>query len=125
MLMHFHLDLLDFYRGKISIRRIHVLIWRLLKMYGQSALAEALLGEQASWSNTNYILADLADRLEAANYIFIEAHKAENASNPTPTPYPRPGMKYDSETSHELIQGDRHEWATAQDLNGFLTMLGG
>lgn len=121
MLMHFHLDLLDYYRGGISIRRLNVLVWRLLKMHGRSAVAEALLGEQARWGNAEYILADIADRLDAGNFLFIEANKAEGTDNPMPKPYPRPGV----DMSMYEINEDATRFASNEEIVGFLSMLGG
>jgi hypothetical protein len=94
-------------------------------MHGRSAVAEAYIGEQASWSNTDYILADIRDSIEAGNYLFLSAHKSEDYQMPDFQPYPRPGLDpsllvYRTEAESEP------DWASAQDIAGlFKRMHGG
>lgn len=50
------MDLLDFYRGTLSARRLIILIRHLP---ADSALARALNDNQTPWSTTDHLLADL------------------------------------------------------------------
>lgn len=114
--MHFHgVDLHDLFAGRMSFRRLSVLVNRLMVMYGKSALSEALLGEPAHWSNEEYMLADVIDRLEIGNWLMTEVHKSEDTSNPVPKPYPRPGMSAESESLNELTTNEP-EMASAHEL---------
>lgn len=115
LLMHFGIDLCEFWAGgKLSLRRLRVLILRLLAMHGQSAVSEAYLGEKASWSNEAYIMADIRDSIEAGNYLFLSAHKSEGYKMPDFQPYPRPGLDF----SQLVTKSDEPEadWASAQDI---------
>lgn len=122
LLMHFGIDLRDLFTGRLSFRRLGVLINRLVGMYGQSAVSVALLGEAARWSNTEYLIADLIDRVEILNWLTTEIHKSPNTSNPIPEPHPRPGM---SREGGELINTPESEpqMATAQDLSDWFAKL--
>lgn len=112
LLMHFGIDLRDFWTGALSLRRLKVLIYRLLKMHGRSAVSEAVLGEQASWSNLEYILADLRDSIEAGNHLFLSAHKSEEYQMPDFRPYPRPGL----DLSQSVTNSEADNWASAEDI---------
>lgn len=90
-------------------------------MHGRSALSEAVVGEQASWGNVEYILADLRDSIEAGNHMFLSAHKAEGYQMPDFRPYPRPGL----DLSQSVIHSEPAEMATAQDLQQFFNQLRG
>lgn len=50
------MDLLDFYRGDMSVRRLRVLVRQLP---AESALVRALNDGHAPWSNTDHRIADL------------------------------------------------------------------
>lgn len=120
LLMHFGLDLGDFWSGGLSLRRLKVLIFRLLKMHGLSAVCEAVLGEQASWSNVEYMLADLRDSIEAGNYLFLSAHRSEDYVMPDFRTYPRPGLELS-----ELVSNPEPEWATADDIADLFKLMHG
>jgi len=115
---HFGIDLGGFWTRKLSLRRLLVLIRRLLRMHGRSALSEALIGEQAAWSNIEYILADLRDSIEVGNYLFLSAHKSEGYRMPDFQPYPRPGLDLS-----QRFEEPEPEWATAQDLMNFFSQV--
>lgn len=87
-------------------------------MNGRSALSEALIGEQAAWSNIEYILADLRDSIEVGNYLFLSAHKSEGYRMPDFQPYPRPGLDLS-----QRFEEPEPEWATAQDLMNFFSQV--
>lgn len=87
----FHIDILDYYRGKLSLRRVFVLLTRLMSMAGRSALASAL-DIRAEWSTSEYMIAEVIDRLELSNWLAIEINSEKN-DVPQPVPMPRPGHK--------------------------------
>lgn len=93
MLQHFGVDLLDLWRGRLSLRRISVLIGSLLRQTGRSVLA-AVVDESAEWSESDYLLARISDSLELSNWLFIQANSGEDSNDiPAPTPLPRPGQE--------------------------------
>ncbi|MEU1881892.1 hypothetical protein ABZ470_31720 [Streptosporangium sp. NPDC020072] len=108
---------MDFYRGRVSLRRLLVVINRLLQMHGRSALAVALLGDVALWSNTDYLIADAIDRIEVTNWLLVEINKSEGTNNPFPDPYPRPG--YVAPSEKEVAQS----FASAHEIHGVLAGL--
>ncbi|MEU9404777.1 hypothetical protein AB0E08_03590 [Streptomyces sp. NPDC048281] len=90
MLEYFGVDLLDLWRGRLSIRRIGVLIDSLMKKPGRSTLMMAM-DERASWSESEYLLARLSDAAELQNYLFIKANAESSDDLEVPTPITRPG----------------------------------
>ncbi|MBE1498012.1 hypothetical protein H4696_005112 [Amycolatopsis lexingtonensis] len=84
------MDLLDYYRGKLTPRRLRVLIRHLPR---ESALVRALHGEAAEWGLTEHLLAGAVDELAVGNWLFVAANSAEGADQPDrPRPVPRPGV---------------------------------
>lgn len=93
LLQHFGVDLLDLWRGRLSLRRVSVLINSLIRQGGRSVLA-ASLDESAAWSESEYLLARVSDALELSNYLFIQANSGEETNDyPPPEPLPRPGQE--------------------------------
>jgi hypothetical protein len=91
LLEFFGVDLLDLWRGQLSLRRIGVLIDSLMRKTGRSVLLMAM-DERSSWSESDYLLARVSDALELSNFLFIKANAGEDADDlETPTPIPRPG----------------------------------
>jgi hypothetical protein len=83
-------DLLDHYRGRLTARRLRVLIQHLPV---ESALARAMHGEEARWGLTEHLLASAVDQLAAGNWMFAAVHTSEDSSAPErPEPIPRPGL---------------------------------
>ncbi|MFC9649206.1 hypothetical protein [Streptomyces sp. NPDC056937] len=83
------MDLLDWHRGRISARRLAVLIEHMPR---DSAISHALHGDAAEWTVTDYLLAAAVDHLAAANWMFAAVNTDENADPPeAPIPVPRPG----------------------------------
>ncbi|GAA2665201.1 hypothetical protein [Nonomuraea recticatena] len=111
--------------GTLTLRRILVLVNRLLGMLGKSALAVALLGEAASWSNEEYILADLYDEIAVGNWMFVTAHRTDDqASIPTPPPYRRPGHSAEPANDESTYDPPPPEqFATAVEIHGVLSSL--
>lgn len=85
------MDLLDYYRGRLSPRRLRVLIRYLPR---DSALVRAVHGPVADWGPVEHLLASTVDELAAANWLFVSANLPENAdSPPRPDPVSRPGAE--------------------------------
>ncbi|MEF3112420.1 hypothetical protein [Streptomyces chrestomyceticus] len=93
LLEFFGIDLLDLWRGELSLRRLHVLISSLLSRQGSGALVRAV-DESAMWSHESYLLARISDALEASNYLFIQANSTEEDFGvDPPQPVWRPGAE--------------------------------
>ncbi|MGW5773109.1 hypothetical protein ACWEVY_28655 [Streptomyces longwoodensis] len=91
LLQHFGVDFLDLWRGRLSLRRVSVLINSLLSQPGRSVLAAAA-DESAVWGESEYLLARVSDALELSNYLFYQANSGEDADDwPIPVPLQRPG----------------------------------
>ncbi|WP_344500052.1 hypothetical protein [Streptomyces enissocaesilis] len=85
------MDLLDWHRGRLTARRLAVLIKHMPR---DSALLSETDGEAADWSTTDYLLAAVVDHLAAANWMFASVHSDEDSEPPEqPVPVPRPGDK--------------------------------
>ncbi|MFD9569735.1 hypothetical protein ACFWBI_07810 [Streptomyces sp. NPDC059982] len=88
----FGIDLLDLWTGRLSLRRLHVLITSLLGRQGSGALVVAV-DESAMWSHEAHILARISDALEAANWLFISANSSQDTRLDPPEPMWRPGIE--------------------------------
>ncbi|MET7984563.1 hypothetical protein [Streptomyces sp. NPDC005281] len=92
MLQFFGVDLLDLWRGRLSLRRVSVLIGSLLRQTGRSVLA-GTVDESAEWTESEYLLARVSDALELSNWLFIQANSGDESNDiPAPAPLPRPGQ---------------------------------
>jgi hypothetical protein len=91
LLRHYGVDLLDWHRGRLSSRRLAVLVKHLPR---DSATLDGLHGEAAQWSVTDYLLASAVDQLAEANWMFATVNRDED-SDPLeyPKPVPRPGVR--------------------------------
>ncbi|MFI6467684.1 hypothetical protein [Streptomyces sp. NPDC050528] len=78
------MDLLDWHRGRLSSRRLAVLVKHLPR---DSATLDGLHGEAAQWSVTDYLLASAVDQLAEANWMFATVNRDEDAD---PLEYPKP-----------------------------------
>jgi hypothetical protein len=56
-----------------------------------SALSRSMNGSISSWTVTDYLLADIFDALNIANW--QRANAGKKSPSPKPKPYPRPGAK--------------------------------
>ncbi len=109
------MDVLDVPRGRVSIRRLVVLVARLLRMPGRSALAEAMHPANA-WTATDYLTAELIDRMELANWLTLRVNSEESRRIDPPERFPRPGVEpAEPET----------EFASAAEVHSFLQQLTG
>ncbi|MEU0298815.1 hypothetical protein ABZ252_04980 [Streptomyces sp. NPDC006175] len=83
------MDLLDWYRGRLTSRRLAVLVKHMPR---DSAVAQELHGDGAEWTVTDYLLAAAVDHLAAANWMFASVNTDEDSDPPEPpVPVPRPG----------------------------------
>ncbi|MEI5523808.1 hypothetical protein WB401_32660 [Streptomyces brasiliscabiei] len=85
------MDLLDWHRGRLSSRRLAVLVKHLPR---DSATLQELHGEAAHWSVADHLLASVVDQLAEANWMFATVNRDEDADPldyPTPVPRPLPG----------------------------------
>jgi hypothetical protein len=90
LLRYYGVDLLDRYRGRLSARRLRVLIEHLPR---DAALVRALHGEDAQWGLPEHLLAATVDQLAVGNWLFASAHTPENGTAPErPAPVARPGL---------------------------------
>jgi hypothetical protein len=97
LLRFYGVDLLDHYRGRLTARRLRVLIQHLPV---ESALVRALHGEEAQWGLTEHLLASAVDQLAAGTWMFATVHTPEDGSPPRrPEPVPRPGLSTAEETT--------------------------
>jgi hypothetical protein len=82
-------DLLDWHRGRLSTRRLAVLVKHLPR---DGAVSREIHGEGAEWTVTDHLLAAAVDHLAAANWMFACVNTDEDSDPPEPpTPVPRPG----------------------------------
>ncbi|MFI1681458.1 hypothetical protein [Streptomyces sp. NPDC020607] len=89
LLRFYGLDLLDWHRGRLSSRRLALLIRHLPQ---EGAVARETEGEAAEWSVTDYLLAHVVDQLADANWMFATVNQDEDADPlDPPSPIPRPG----------------------------------
>ncbi|MFC4117537.1 hypothetical protein [Nonomuraea zeae] len=119
LLQYFGVDLLDYWRRKLSFRRLCVLVLRLLAMPGQSSLAEAKWGEQARWGYREHLLADIVDRLNVANWLTAEVNRASGSTNAFPEPHPRPGAPQARQGREQVSP----EFAEAHEVAEFFSRL--
>lgn len=78
-------DLRDFYRGKLSVRR---LITFLRFLPSESSLAARGYAGDNRWSNTDHLAAIVADYLHVLDYHFLKANGAKEVKKPEMLPRP-------------------------------------
>ncbi|OEJ25553.1 hypothetical protein AR457_14835 [Streptomyces agglomeratus] len=99
------MDLLDWHRGRLSTRRLAVLVRHMPR---DSAVARALHGEAAEWSVTDYLLATTVDQLAEANWMFATVNQDEDAEPleyPAPVPRPSDGPADEPESAEPTADG--------------------
>jgi hypothetical protein len=117
LLEFFGVDLLNLWRGRLSLRRIGILIQSLMSKPGRSTLLMAL-DERAKWAERDYFLARISDALELSNYLFLKANVPDEDTRDLeyPAPIPRPG--------EPEPQPEREpEFSNAQELTSFFGRL--
>lgn len=85
LLRYYGVDLLDLYRGVLSVRRLGVLVRGLPP---QSATVQAAEPD-TRWSLTDHLLAAVVDELRLGNWL---QSKDGHANRNRPQPIPRPGV---------------------------------
>lgn len=114
LLRHYGIDLLDWHRGRLSSRRLAVLVRHLPR---DSALHRELHGEAAEWSVTDYLLAHAVDQLAESNWMFAMVNRDEEAEPlEPPLPVPRPG---DPAVEPEPEIASEGSTATMREIAGF------
>ncbi|MEV6419062.1 hypothetical protein [Streptomyces sp. NPDC051662] len=88
----FGVDFLDLWRGRLSLRRLGVLINSLMRKPGRSTLLMAM-DERATWGEQDYFLARISDALELSNFLFLKANVPDEDARglEIPAPLLRPG----------------------------------
>lgn len=89
---YYGVDLLDLWRGRLSLRRVAVLVDTLPP---SSATAVAVHGERALWGPTEHLLATIVDVLQWANY-----QRSDPKKSTQPEPIARPGAAVASNRTH-------------------------
>ncbi|MGW6284191.1 hypothetical protein [Streptomyces sp. NPDC055107] len=96
------MDLLDWHRGRLTSRRLAVLVKHMPR---DSAVAQEIHGEASEWGVSDYLLAAAVDHLAAANWMFASVNTDEDADPPeAPVPVPRPGDEADTEEPAEPLR---------------------
>lgn len=90
LLEFFGIDLLDIWRGRLSLRRVGVLINSLMRKAGRSTLLMAM-NDKTEWTEDTYLLARISDAMETSNYLFTRANFEVSEDLPEPKPITRPG----------------------------------
>lgn len=126
--MHFpSLNIKDALTEDFTLHQLGLVINRLIYMHGRSALAVALLGIAASWSNEEYILADIADELRISNWFTMRLNRVdEHTDIPFPELVRRPGFerKPSEEREHtEVSPPPPKSFASANEIAGVLSGL--
>ncbi|MEC4016405.1 hypothetical protein [Streptomyces sp. H27-D2] len=112
------MDLLDWHRGRLSSRRLSVLVAHLPP---DSATLHELHGDSADWSVTDHLLAAVVDHLAEANWMFATVNRDEESEAlEFPVPILRPGMEEgpkEAPSSH----GSAPSKPSAAQLTGFFS----
>ncbi|NEA50898.1 hypothetical protein [Streptomyces sp. SID10815] len=104
------MDLLDWHRGRLTSRRLAVLVRHLPR---DSVTLRALHGEAADWSVAEYLLAAAVDQLAEANWMFATVNRDEDAEPlEYPEPVPRPGTAAGASGAADAADAARHDART-------------
>ncbi|WP_260470470.1 DUF5361 domain-containing protein [Streptomyces sp. RP5T] len=118
MLRHYGVDLLDWHRGRLSSRRLRVLVEHLP---ADSSYARAVHGEQADWTVTDHLLAAAVDHLAVANWMFATVHRDEDAEPADyPEAVPRPS-RANTESGETVQAVAEKRAATPAEIVAFLS----
>jgi hypothetical protein len=99
------MDLVDLYRGRLSYRKLGVLIDHLPPESAtitaiRSAMTDEELTEWSAggdpakgrWSSLEMLIAALLDEVRRFEHMYVSAHVKKGQSGPAPAPVPRPGI---------------------------------
>ncbi|MFJ9569005.1 hypothetical protein [Streptomyces bacillaris] len=113
------MDLLDWHRGRLTSRRLAVLVKHMPR---DSAVSHELDGDGAEWTVTDYLLAAAVDHLAAANWMFASVNTDEDADPPeAPVPVPRPGDSPLSEDTPPATEPEVPEGLDRAELMRFFS----
>ena len=99
-------DILDVGTARLSWRRL----WSLLSLLPPDSLyAQATVGEQATWSINDHLVATVVDALQVSNWLFASAHSKQKV--PMPQRVPRPGV-----TADRAATGTKHTQAQMRNI---------
>ncbi|MFD3737688.1 hypothetical protein [Streptomyces sp. NPDC058629] len=97
------MDLLDWHLGRLTSRRLAVLVKHMPR---DSAVSRELDGDGAEWTVTDYLLAAVVDHLAAANWMFASVNTDEDSDPPeAPVAVPRPGDRTETEETPDEEPG--------------------
>lgn len=89
LVQEYGVDLLDLYRGKLSLRKLILLVVRLPR---SSRVVQALgvqeFGEGVRWSEETYFLADIANNARISNWLFQNKMWLQNDKRGTEPKFP-------------------------------------
>ena len=109
------IDLLDFFRGRMSARRLWVLIKGLVED-PKTNTARAVGGP---WALETMLLAAVVDDLRLGNYILAAANSAKGKNPlPMPKPIPRPGVE--EQPSNATVKKFGHTTKTPEEVMAVL-----
>lgn len=111
---YYGIDLLDFYRGRISLRKLAVLVEGLP---AEATVYRNLQPEAAGWDIHTYLLAGILDALNDANWQRAEG-KAHNRPERVPRPYDIAVNNAKQRRRDEVLQLKVNEWRAKQRRNG-------
>lgn len=111
-------DLLDFFRGKISLRRLVVLTQELptdSRVIRELTTRE--YGPPAEWDQKDYMLADLIDEARKANYL-LEYQLQSQSSKPSKPKTPKPAWRPQDDRPP-----DESAFSTTEEVQSFINQF--
>lgn len=115
------IDLLDYFRGTLSLRKLLTHVHLLGK---DSLVCQEMRfrdhGEAALWDVNNYELADIKDLLSVTNYwlaVWVQMNSQNGKQVPPPKPAYRPGM------TKEEIDSSAYQYADHDEIMSFFGSL--
>lgn len=107
---YYHRDLVDLYRGDLSLRKALVLAINL----PPGAMTWQEMGSDNAWAVSDHLLAQAVDALHAANW-----QRGGDGNKPQPDPVPRPSdlREMKDKRSAMLARASRFKQRTAERSN--------
>ncbi len=88
------------------------------------ALARAVLGERASWTHNEELLASLIEVVDRGQLWWVQAHAKKGAKRPSPIVIPRPAAT-DDEPAPAPVRQSEAKKSTGEALRELLATTGG